>query len=130
MRSKRAASGEKSTVSASSVKLPPQDLPWLARPGGQLREQISALPGDPMQALLDQWNETRNWGADRQNIRNSGLPLLQNFEQTGQTQNTRQNPGLFGAGIYIPALYVPLLLVSHVLVFMLLLRPGSEEQAS
>ena len=26
-----------------------------------------------------------------------------------------QNPGLFGAGIYIPALYVPLLLVSHVL---------------
>ena len=41
-----------------------------------------------------------------------------------------QNPGLFGAGIYIPALYVPLLLVSHVLVFMILLRPGSEEQAS
>ncbi|MEH2491134.1 hypothetical protein [Bradyrhizobium sp. AZCC 2230] len=39
-----------------------------------------------------------------------------------------QNPGLFGAGIYIPALYVPLLLVSHVLVFMILLRPGSEEQ--
>ncbi|PST23231.1 hypothetical protein C7U61_01480 [Rhizobium sp. JAB6] len=30
------------------------------------------------------------------------------------------NPGLFGAGIYIPALYVPLLLVSHVLAFMLL----------
>jgi len=40
------------------------------------------------------------------------------------------SPGLFGAGIYIPALYVPLLLVSHVLVFMLLLRPGSEEQRS
>jgi ABC-type branched-subunit amino acid transport system permease subunit len=30
------------------------------------------------------------------------------------------NPGLFGAGIYIPALYVPLLLVSHILAFMLL----------
>ncbi|MBR0834658.1 hypothetical protein JQ612_15830 [Bradyrhizobium manausense] len=41
-----------------------------------------------------------------------------------------QNPGLFGAGIYIPTLYVPLLLVSHVLVFMLLLRPGSEAQRS
>ncbi|MCP3386432.1 hypothetical protein NLM31_39235 [Bradyrhizobium sp. CCGUVB4N] len=41
-----------------------------------------------------------------------------------------QSPGLFGAGIYIPALYVPLLLVSHVLVFMLLLRPASQEQAS
>jgi hypothetical protein len=32
------------------------------------------------------------------------------------------DPGLFGAGIYIPALYVPLLLVSHVLIFMLLLN--------
>lgn len=41
-----------------------------------------------------------------------------------------QNPGLFGAGIYIPALYVPLLLVSHVLVFMLLLRAGSQEKAA
>ncbi|MDN4983461.1 hypothetical protein KUL72_33920 [Bradyrhizobium arachidis] len=41
-----------------------------------------------------------------------------------------QNPGLFGAGIYIPALYVPLLLVGHVLIFMLLLKPGSEEHAS
>jgi hypothetical protein len=40
-----------------------------------------------------------------------------------------QNPGLFGAGIYIPALYVPLLLVSHVFVFMILLRAGSEEKA-
>ena len=38
------------------------------------------------------------------------------------------NPGLFGAGIYIPALYVPLLLVSHVLIFMLLLRAGSAEK--
>lgn len=41
-----------------------------------------------------------------------------------------QNPGLFGAGIYIPALYVPLLLVSHVLVFMILLRAGSQEKAA
>jgi hypothetical protein len=41
-----------------------------------------------------------------------------------------QNPGLFGAGIYIPALYVPLLLVSHILVFMLLLRAGSAEETT
>lgn len=41
-----------------------------------------------------------------------------------------QDPGLFGAGIYIPALYVPLLLVSHVLVFMILLRGGAEEKTS
>lgn len=41
-----------------------------------------------------------------------------------------QNPGLFSAGIYIPALYVPLLLVGHALIFMLLLRPGSEEHRS
>ena len=41
-----------------------------------------------------------------------------------------QNPGLFGAGIYLPALYVPLLLVSHVLVFMLLLRAGSQEKTA
>ncbi|SFI99146.1 hypothetical protein [Bradyrhizobium sp. cf659] len=41
-----------------------------------------------------------------------------------------QDPGLFGAGIYIPALYVPLLLVSHVLVFMILAKPGSEEKAA
>lgn len=41
-----------------------------------------------------------------------------------------QNPGLFGAGIYIPALYVPLLLVGHALIFMLLLRPGSEARKS
>jgi len=38
------------------------------------------------------------------------------------------NPGLFGAGIYIPALYVPLLLVSHVLAFMTLTRVGSAEK--
>jgi len=40
------------------------------------------------------------------------------------------NPGLLGAGIYIPALYVPLLLVSHVLIFMLLLKPRSAERAA
>jgi hypothetical protein len=39
------------------------------------------------------------------------------------------DPGLFGAGIYVPALYVPLLLVSHVLIFMLLLRPRPAEEA-
>ena len=39
------------------------------------------------------------------------------------------NPGLFGAGIYIPALYVPLLFVSHVLAFMILTRRGSVEKA-
>lgn len=39
------------------------------------------------------------------------------------------NPGLFGAGIYIPALYVPLLLVGHVLVFMILTRARLAEKA-
>ncbi|WP_426436873.1 hypothetical protein [Bradyrhizobium genosp. P] len=38
------------------------------------------------------------------------------------------DPGLFGAGIYVPALYVPLLLVSHVLGFMILSRPASAER--
>jgi hypothetical protein len=38
------------------------------------------------------------------------------------------NPGLFGAGIYIPALYVPLLLVSHILAFVVLLRAGSAQK--
>ena len=41
-----------------------------------------------------------------------------------------RNPGLFGAGIYIPALYVPLLLVGHALIFMLLLKPASETRKS
>jgi hypothetical protein len=40
------------------------------------------------------------------------------------------DPGLFGAGIYIPALYVPLLLVGHVLAFMILSKAGSAEEAS
>jgi hypothetical protein len=39
-----------------------------------------------------------------------------------------RDPGLFGAGIYVPALYVPLLLVSHVLAFMILARIRSVEQ--
>jgi hypothetical protein len=38
------------------------------------------------------------------------------------------HPGLFGAGIYIPALYVPLLLVNHVLAFVILSRAGSAEE--
>ena len=38
------------------------------------------------------------------------------------------NPGLFGAGIYIPALYVPLLLISHVLAFVILSRATSAEE--
>lgn len=40
------------------------------------------------------------------------------------------DPGLMAAGVYVPALYVPLLLVSHVLIFMLLLRPRSAEQTA
>ena len=47
------------------------------------------------------------------------LDLL-NAYYMGATENA--DPGLFGAGIYIPALYVPLLLVSHVMVFMILMR--------
>lgn len=38
------------------------------------------------------------------------------------------DPGLFGAGIYIPALYVPLLLVSHALAFMILVKARSAEK--
>ena len=40
------------------------------------------------------------------------------------------DPGLFGAGIYIPALYVPLLLVSHVLAFMILSKGTSTEKTA
>ncbi|MGY4476459.1 hypothetical protein [Bradyrhizobium sp. USDA 3364] len=39
------------------------------------------------------------------------------------------DPGLFGAGIYIPALYVPLLLVSHVMVFMLLTKTAAPRRS-
>jgi hypothetical protein len=35
------------------------------------------------------------------------------------------NPGLFGAGIYIPALLVPVLLASHALAFVILSRARS-----
>jgi hypothetical protein len=55
------------------------------------------------------------------------LDLL-NAYYMGVTQ--LRDPGLMGAGIYIPALYVPLLLVSHVLIFSLLLNVKSVEQAS
>jgi hypothetical protein len=36
------------------------------------------------------------------------------------------DPGLFGAGIYVPALYVPILLVSHTLAFIILSRAQLE----
>ncbi|MDH2386259.1 hypothetical protein [Bradyrhizobium sp. CER78] len=52
------------------------------------------------------------------------LDLL-NAYYMGATKNA--DPGLFGAGIYIPALYVPLLLVSHVMIFMLLMRAKAAE---
>ena len=55
------------------------------------------------------------------------LDLL-NAYYMGVTQ--LRDPGLMGAGIYLPALYVPLLLVSHVLIFSLLLNVKSVEQAS
>jgi len=54
------------------------------------------------------------------------LDLL-NAYYMGVTQ--LRDPGLMGAGIYVPALYVPLLLVSHVLSFLLLLNRQSVEQA-
>ena len=58
------------------------------------------------------------WGA---------LDLL-NAYYVGVTQ--MPDPGLLAAGIYIPALYVPLLLVSHTLIFVLLARPHSVQQAA
>jgi hypothetical protein len=56
-----------------------------------------------------------------------GTMDLLNAYYMGATQ--LKDPGLMGAGIYVPALYVPLLLVSHVLIFMLLLNARSVEQA-
>jgi hypothetical protein len=47
------------------------------------------------------------------------LDLL-NAYYMGATQ--LRDPGLMGAGIYVPALYVPLLLVSHLLIFLLLFK--------
>jgi hypothetical protein len=54
-----------------------------------------------------------------------GTMDLLNAYYLGVTQ--LKDPGLMGAGIYVPALYVPLLLVSHVLIFMLLLNVRSVE---
>ncbi|MCA6121851.1 hypothetical protein J6500_08045 [Bradyrhizobium sp. WSM 1704] len=53
---------------------------------------------------------------------------LLNAYYMGATQ--LRDPGLMGAGIYVPALYVPLLLVSHVLSFLLLLKIKQTEQGS
>ena len=49
-----------------------------------------------------------------------GTADLLNAYYKGVTQVA--DPGLFGAGIYIPALYVPVLLTAHALAFMLLLK--------
>jgi hypothetical protein len=40
------------------------------------------------------------------------------------------DPGLFGAGIYIPTLYVPILLISHTLAFIILSRAQLDPQKS
>jgi hypothetical protein len=40
------------------------------------------------------------------------------------------DPGLMGAGIYIPALYVPILLISHTLAFIILSRPQLDPKKS
>ncbi len=53
---------------------------------------------------------------------------LLNAYYMGVTQ--LEDPGLMGAGIYVPALYVPLLLVSHVLIFLLLFKVNKNEQSS
>ena len=53
------------------------------------------------------------------------LDLL-NAYYMGATQ--LRDPGLMGAGIYVPALYVPLLLVSHLLILLLLLNAKPVEQ--
>ncbi|MBW5440768.1 hypothetical protein FXB41_40325 [Bradyrhizobium canariense] len=53
---------------------------------------------------------------------------LLNAYYMGVTQ--LRDPGLMGAGIYVPALYVPLLLVSHVLIFLLLFKVGPAEEYS
>lgn len=47
------------------------------------------------------------------------LDLL-NAYYLGATQ--LRDPGLMGAGVYVPALYVPLLLVSHLMIFLLLVK--------
>ncbi len=40
------------------------------------------------------------------------------------------DPGLFAAGIYIPALYVPMLLISHTLSFIILSRAQLDPKTS
>jgi hypothetical protein len=50
-----------------------------------------------------------------------GAADLLNAYFKGATQVA--DPGLMGAGIYIPTVYVPILLVSHALAFILLLKP-------
>jgi len=40
------------STARQSLKLPPQALPWLARPLRKMRDEIAGLPEDAMQALL------------------------------------------------------------------------------
>ena len=40
------------------------------------------------------------------------------------------DPGLFGAGVYIPTLYVPILLISHTLAFIILSRAQFDSKKS
>lgn len=49
-----------------------------------------------------------------------GTADLLNAYYKGATQVA--DPGLFGAGTYIPAVFVPILLVSHAIIFILLCR--------
>jgi hypothetical protein len=49
-----------------------------------------------------------------------GTADLLNAYYKGVTQVA--DPGLFGAGIYIPAIFVPILLVSHAFIFIILWR--------
>jgi hypothetical protein len=56
-----------------------------------------------------------------------GLLDLLNAYYLGATRIA--DPGLFGAGVYIPAIYVPLLIVGHILAFMILFNGKSAETA-
>jgi hypothetical protein len=57
-----------------------------------------------------------------------GAADLLNAYFKGVTQVS--DPGLFGAGIYIPTLYVPVLLISHTLAFIILSRAQSDPKKS
>jgi len=57
-----------------------------------------------------------------------GTADLLNAYFKGATQVA--DPGLMGAGIYIPTMYVPILLISHALAFMILLRPQLDQKKS